>query len=121
MNPADAALFGTKEVAVPVTFGVITTMVAFAPLLFVDGVLSDLAAQIPLVVIPVLIFSLIESKLILPSHMSSIKPRDENNIQGLARVQQNFSRGFEKSIIKVYRPFLDLCISNKTITIVSSA
>ncbi len=120
MSPADAALFGTKEVAVPVTFGVITTMVAFAPLLFVEGVLSDLAKQIPLVVIPVLAFSLIESKLILPSHMSTIKPRDENNISGLGKIQQNFSRGFESAIIKLYRPFLDYCISNKTITIVTA-
>jgi multidrug efflux pump subunit AcrB len=118
MSPADAALFGTKEVAVPVTFGVITTMVAFAPLLLVEGILSDLAKQIPLVVIPVLAFSLIESKLILPSHMSTIKSRDENNLRGLGRIQQNFARGFESTIIKVYRPFLDRCISNKTITIV---
>ncbi|MFT4635338.1 MAG: multidrug efflux pump subunit AcrB [Arenicella sp.] len=118
MSPADAALFGTKEVAVPVTFGVMTTMVAFAPLLLVEGILSDLAAQIPLVVIPVLAFSLIESKLILPSHMSTIKPRDENNLGGLGRIQQKFSRGFESSVIKIYRPFLDICISNKTITVV---
>lgn len=120
MPPADAALYGTKEVAVPVTFGVITTMVAFSPLLLVQGALSNLAAQIPLVVIPVLAFSLIESKLILPSHMSTIKPRDEANISGLGKLQQNFSRGFETAIIKVYRPFLDICISNKTITLVTA-
>lgn len=120
MPPADAALYGTKEVAVPVTFGVVTTMVAFAPLLFVDGVLSDLAAQIPLVVIPVLAFSLIESKLILPSHMSTIKPRDERSISGFAKLQQQFSRGFESSVIRIYRPFLDLCISNKSITLVTA-
>ena len=120
MPPAEAALHGTKEVAVPVTFGVITTMVAFAPLLLVEGVISDLAAQIPLVVIPVLAFSLIESKLILPAHMSGISPRNEDTISGLSRIQQNFSRGFEMAIIKVYRPFLDACISNKTITIVSA-
>jgi len=111
---------GMSPAAVPVTFGVITTMVAFAPLLFVEGVLADLAKQIPLVVIPVLAFSLIESKLILPSHMSTIKPRDENSISGLAKIQQNFSRGFETAVIKVYRPFLDLCISNKTITIITA-
>ncbi len=120
MAPADAALYGTKEVAVPVTFGVITTMVAFSPLLLVEGALSNLAAQIPLVVIPVLAFSLIESKLILPSHMSTIKPRDESDIRGLGRIQQRFSRGFENAIIKVYRPFLDVCISNKTITLVTA-
>jgi multidrug efflux pump subunit AcrB len=121
MSPADAALFGTKEVAVPVTFGVITTMVAFSPLLLVEGAIADLAAQIPLVVIPVLAFSLIESKLILPSHMSTIKPRREDKISKFGRFQQGFSRGFETSVVKIYRPFLDICIRNKTITIVTSA
>lgn len=120
MPPAEAALFGTKEVAVPVTFGVITTMVAFAPLLLVTGDVADLAKQIPLVVIPVLAFSLIESKLILPSHMSTISPRDENTISGFGKIQQGFSRGFENAIIRVYRPFLDICIRNKVVTIVTA-
>jgi multidrug efflux pump subunit AcrB len=120
MSPADAALYGTKEVAVPVTFGVITTMVAFAPLLLVEGFVADLAAQIPLVVIPVLAFSLIESKLILPSHMSTIKSRNESSITGIWKIQQRFSRGFESAVIKIYRPFLNICISNKTITLVSA-
>ena len=117
MPPAEAALFGTKEVAVPVTFGVITTMVAFAPLLLIEGFLSAIAAQIPLVVIPVLAFSLIESKLILPSHMSTIKPRDDNQISKLGQLQQSISRGFENAIIKFYKPLLNLCVSNKTITL----
>jgi len=120
MPSAQAALFGTQEVAVPVTFGVVTTMVAFAPLLLVEGFLSSFAKQIPLVVIPVLAFSLIESKLILPSHMSTLKPRDDNKLSWLSQTQQNFSRGFESAIIKVYRPFLERCISNKTITLVTA-
>lgn len=120
MPPAEAALFGTKEVAVPVTFGVITTMVAFAPLLLVTGSVADLAKQIPLIVIPVLAFSLVESKLILPSHMSTIKPREEDHISFLGRAQQTFSRGFENAIIRLYRPFLDVCIRNKTITMVAA-
>lgn len=120
MPPEQAAVFGTKEVAVPVTFGVVTTMIAFAPLLAVEGALSTFAKQIPLVVIPVLAFSLIESKLILPAHMSTIKARDENQINWLGRTQQNFSRGFENAIIRVYRPFLESCVFNKTITVVSA-
>lgn len=120
MPPAEAALFGTKEVAVPVTFGVVTTMVAFAPLLLVTGDVADLAKQIPLVVIPVLAFSLIESKLILPSHMSTIKPRDETKITGFGRAQQLFSRGFENAIIRIYKPFLNICIRNKAITLVAA-
>lgn len=118
MDPQKAAIFGTKEVAVPVTFGVITTMVAFAPLLAVEGFFADFAKQIPLIVIPVLAFSLIESKLILPAHMSTIKARKEEDISGLGRLQQRFSRGFEDAIIKVYRPFLNRCVRNKTITVV---
>ncbi len=118
MPPSEAAIFGTKEVAVPVTFGVVTTMVAFAPLLAIDGVLGSFAKQIPLVVIPVLAFSLVESKLILPAHMSTIKARDESQIGTLGRIQQNFSRGFENAIIKVYKPFLNRCVNNKTVTIV---
>lgn len=118
MSPDQAALFGTKEVAVPVTFGVITTMAAFTPLLFVEGLLSNFVEQIPLVVIPVLAFSLIESKLILPSHMSTIKPRDDSNIGRFGQLQQNFARGFENAIFTIYRPILDRCINNKTITVV---
>lgn len=117
MPAAAAALFGTKEIAIPVTFGVMTTMVAFAPLLLVTGAVADLAKQIPLIVIPVLAFSLIESKLILPSHMSTIRPRDEHNISYFGRLQQGFARGFENTIIRAYRPFLAICIRNKTITI----
>lgn len=121
MPPADAALFGTLEVAVPVTFGVMTTMVAFSPLLLIEGVLAELAKQIPLVVIPVLAFSLIESKLILPAHMSTIKPRDERKMSFLGHAQQNFARGFENSIIRIYKPFLNICIRNKLITVVTAA
>ena len=120
MTPPDAALYGTKEVAVPVTFGVMTTMVAFAPLLLVEGVLSNFAKQIPLVVIPVLVFSLIESKLILPSHMSTIKPRQDDQISKLGTIQQNISRGFENTIIRYYKPLLNWCITNKTITIITA-
>ena len=120
MEPAKAALFGTKEVAVPVTFGVLTTMVAFAPLLAVSGVLSDFVAQIPLVVIPVLAFSLIESKLILPSHMSTIKAKDNKNLSGFSAFQHRFATGFEKAVITLYRPILKRCVANKSITITSA-
>ncbi|MEO0367348.1 MAG: efflux RND transporter permease subunit [Pseudomonadota bacterium] len=120
MAPQEAAIFGTKEVAVPVTFGVVTTMAAFAPLLTVQGELANFAKQIPLVVIPVLAFSLVESKLILPAHLSTVKARDENKMSRFSRVQQNFSRGFEQAIIKFYKPFLNKCIGNKTVTIVTA-
>lgn len=120
MAPKDAAVFGTKEVAVPVTFGVVTTMVAFTPLLMVSGSTGDLAKQLPLVIIPVLFFSLIESKLILPAHLKHINPRDKQKINPLGKLQQQFSRGFENAIIKHYSPFLRRCLNNISITLVSA-
>ena len=59
-----AAIRGTQEVATPVTFGVLTTVAAFLPLAFIEGARGAIFAQIPVVVIPVLLFSLIESKFI---------------------------------------------------------
>jgi len=66
-NSLDAVINGTKEVAIPVTFGILTTIAAFLPIAFIEGVRGQLFAAIPVVVIPILVFSLIESKLILPA------------------------------------------------------
>jgi len=60
-NRVQAAIEGTQEVAIPVTFGVLTTVAAFMPLLMIEGVRGKIFAQIPMIVIPVLLFSLIES------------------------------------------------------------
>ena len=73
-----AAIRGTQEVATPVTFGVLTTVAAFLPLGFIEGARGALFAQIPVIVIPVLIFSLIESKFVLPSHLKHLKLRSKN-------------------------------------------
>lgn len=73
--PVVAASHGTSEVAAVVTFGVLTTIVAFIPLLFVTGSLSSLIPNIPIIAIPVLIISLFESKTILPAHLSKIRIR----------------------------------------------
>ena len=68
------AVRGTREVLVPVTFGVLTTMAAFTPMLFVPGAWGKLIAVVPLIVLPTLFFSLVESNLVLPSHLSHFKP-----------------------------------------------
>ena len=72
-NPLNAAIEGTKAVTVPVTFGILTTIVAFVPLLFFEGMTGAFAKQIPFVVAPVLLFSLVESKLVLPSHLKHLR------------------------------------------------
>ncbi|VUD59607.1 Multidrug resistance protein MdtF [Thalassocella blandensis] len=113
-----AAINGTQEVAVPVTYGVLTTVAAFAPLLFLGGHRGPVFAQIPAVVIPCLLFSLIESKFVLPAHLKHLKVKS-NQSGGNSSWQQRFSKGFEEGILKYYRPVLHWCIANRLITLVA--
>ena len=119
VEPQKAAILGTQEISVPVTFGILTTVVAFTPLLMIAGVRGQIFAQIPKVIIPVLLFSLIESKLILPAHMSNIRPRDViNGSVGLfTRLQQSIARGLELFVEKIYQPFLGLVIKGRYFTL----
>ena len=61
---------GTMEVLIPVFFGVLTTVVVFAPMIDLAGESGDIWKVFPLTAIPILVFSLIESTTILPSHLN---------------------------------------------------
>ncbi|MGO2373530.1 MAG: efflux RND transporter permease subunit [Pseudoalteromonas prydzensis] len=113
-----AAIRGTQEVATPVTFGVLTTVAAFLPLAFIEGGRGALFAQIPVVVIPVLLFSLIESKFVLPAHLKYIKLRHQKDEPSkFDKFQQRFADGFEHAILKYYQPILNLAIRHKLATV----
>ena len=114
-----ASIRGTQEVAVPVTFGVLTTVAAFLPIGFIEGARGALFAQIPVVVIPVLLFSLIESKFVLPAHLKHLKLRqNEVEQQGkLSQMQQRFADGFERMILKYYQPLLSLSLRHRLTTL----
>ena len=70
----EAAIGGAKEVAQPVIFAILTSCVAFAPMLMVPGPMGKFFRVIPIVVIAVLMISLVESLLILPAHLSHPMP-----------------------------------------------
>jgi len=69
-----AALWGVREVFKPVLFAVISTMVFFAPMMFMPGEWAHASKGIPIVVLLALTFSLIECLWILPSHLSKLGP-----------------------------------------------
>lgn len=69
-SPLSAAITGTREVSTPVIFGVMTNVIAFVPLLMGLGDWGPMFKPIAMVVIPVMLFSLIESQLCLPAHLS---------------------------------------------------
>ena len=114
-----AAINGTREVALPVTFGVLTTVVAFVPLALVGGYRGAVWAQIPAVVIPVLLFSLIESKLVLPAHLKYVRARSQSSHSLLGRLQQRVADGFEGTVRRVYQPLLGLCLRHRYTTLVA--
>ncbi|MBT3567927.1 MAG: efflux RND transporter permease subunit, partial [Opitutae bacterium] len=107
-----AAISGTHAVAVPVTFAVLTSIVAFIPMLFLPGWLGKLMKDIPLVVIPVLFFSLVESKFILPFHLSLCRfNKSPSNF--LSRIQEKVATGLETFIDKFYSPVLAKCLAHR--------
>jgi len=110
----EAAIEGTKAVTVPVTFGVLTTIVAFVPLLFFEGMTGELARQIPFVVAPVLLFSLVESKLILPSHLKHLKAAGEGAVRSpLRRVQRRVAGALQFFVDRIYAPCLRVALAHR--------
>ncbi len=113
--PGEAVVTGTREVAVPVTFGVLTTVAAFVPLLLIEGHRGQLFAQIPMIVIPVLLFSLVESKLILPAHLRHL---DVTRPEGLlVRLQQRVAGALEAFIKRLYQPALAAALRERYLTL----
>ena len=99
---------GVKRVAMPATFGVLTTIAVFLPFLFGEGPSSAFGKAIGSVVILCLIFSLIESKLILPAHLVKMKIKEFNPKNPLDRIRLWVDTNLKVFIEKVYRPSLAL-------------
>lgn len=117
-DPYRAAVEGTQEVAIPVTFGVLTTVAAFFPLLMLEGDRGPLFSQIPMIVIPVLLFSLVESKLILPAHLRHMKLRTaEQDKNPITHFQRKISHGLEYFVEHYYRPTLEKVLDWRYLTI----
>jgi len=116
----DASVNGTNDVAIPVTFGVLTTMVAFLPLAFIEGRFGTILGPVAAVVISVLVFSLVESKLVLPAHLKGMgKGFDKENPGRFATWQKSFADGFEEKIVLYYRPSLMFLTKHRYATLAS--
>jgi multidrug efflux pump subunit AcrB len=79
----EAAIRGTREVAQPVCFSILTTMAAFSPMFFVPGFSGKLFGVIPAIVITVLAISLIESLFVLPAHLGHQREKPKGGILAL--------------------------------------
>ena len=117
----DAALEGAYQVAKPVIFAVLTTMVTFSPMILVEGALGKVWRIIPVVTIVVLIFSLIESLTILPAHLAHLKEDSPTKNNFFSKwwngVQQGIHNGLQMFIKNTYTPVLEWALKNRATTI----
>ncbi len=130
MGFVKAAILGARDVAVPVTFAILTNVVAFLPLAFIPGIMGKIWKVIPMVVITVFLLSWVESLLILPGHLAHAKGRpstppgnvlanglDHGFVGRLYRRQQGFAKAVTRFTERVYGPFLIWCIRWRTLTV----
>ncbi|MGD8962849.1 MAG: efflux RND transporter permease subunit [Desulfobacterales bacterium] len=114
----EAAVRGTREIAMPITFSVLTNMVAFTPMFFVSGFMGKVFIHIPFVVISVFAVSLIESLFILPAHIGHRRRPNPGGPIGWLMIQQaHFSEFFGRFIRTRYGPFLEFALRNRYLTL----
>lgn len=112
---ADASILGTQLVLKPVFFAVLTTMIAFSPWLFIGGGAAQFTRQISLTVIFALSFSLIEAFLILPAHLSHMKPQNKNGLY--YKMQRVFAEGILEAADRFYRPLIKTALRFRYMTV----
>lgn len=112
-----AAIEGTREVYVPVIFGVLTTMAAFAPLILVGGNLAKMFSGVGIGVMACLVFSIVESQWILPAHLASVPLEDERPARGWRTVQEGVSAALERFVTWRYRPLLIRAIGQRYVVL----
>ena len=115
----DNILEGVHKVAMPATFGVLTTIAAFIPILMISGIMGKFFASIGWVVTLCLVFSIVESKLILPAHLAHMKVKQygEDTHNKFVRFQRFFSEGLHTIIDNYYSPFLARCLKRRYLTL----
>ncbi|MFW6284366.1 MAG: efflux RND transporter permease subunit, partial [Desulfosalsimonas sp.] len=114
MGRLAASVEGTLEVGRPVIFSVLTTMVAFAPLLTAGGTMGNFMRNIPIVVILVLLGSLVESLLILPCHLA------RSRASGRRQKPKRMTRVLNWIVAGPYHRMVEACIRWRYATIAAS-
>ncbi|MGL1904406.1 MAG: efflux RND transporter permease subunit, partial [Fibrobacterales bacterium] len=119
VDPLKAAIDGTLEMSVPVTFSILTTVAAFSPMLFVPGMMGKIFFLIPAVVILVLLMSLLECYFILPAHLSHSLKEGKKPIAIFAAIdyaQEHANAWLTRMIEEHYQPFVTIAIKNRWLT-----
>lgn len=112
-DPLQSAIRGAQEVSVPVIFGVLTTVAAFMPLVVAPGPMGQVFGTIGMTVMCCLVFSLVESQLVLPAHLGHMKLQREKQVRSggfserWRRLQAFMAGSLVRFARQVYRPVLE--------------
>ena len=123
LGKSEAAFKGTYQVATPVIFAVLTTMVTFSPMILVEGALGKIWRIIPVVTIVVLIMSLIESLIILPVHLAHMNEKQSKNTFILffsnkwEKLQNWVNNNLQNFIKSIYQPVLRWVLNHRANTV----
>jgi multidrug efflux pump subunit AcrB len=114
LAPDLAAVEGTRRMAIPVLASSATTIIAFIPLMFVDGVMGKLIYILPVVVIAAVAASAIEAFLILPGHLqawTTVEKSSSPEASRRRRIRHRLDEWIDGFIVRRYRPILRYCLS----------
>jgi len=118
MSYQEAAIKGANEVAKPITYAILTNIVAFLPLLLLPGSMKLLFGAIPIVVVLCFAVSWVEALFILPSHLAHIDDKNPSKIElWFNQAQKICQRGLNNFIKNIYFPFLSKCLQRATLTL----
>jgi multidrug efflux pump subunit AcrB len=112
-----AAIRGTREVGHPVIFSILTTVAAFSPLAVVGGMMGKFMWTVPVVVVSVLFMSLVESLLILPSHLNHPPKEDPRWVRPFHYVQGRVDRALTRFLQGSFRRGVDRLVRYRYATV----
>jgi multidrug efflux pump subunit AcrB len=123
-DPVEAAIRGTRSVAIPVVVAALTTMVMLAPVFMLGGV-GQQGRPLGVVVIACLALSLIESLFVLPAHLAhasraTVAPLLRAPIAAWTKLQERISGGLFRFIESVYRPALRRALEYRALTLAAA-
>lgn len=114
----DAAIMGMRSVVVPLTFSILSNIVAFIPLFFLPGRMGLIFSTVPLVVVSVFVISWIEAVFIMPAHLAHSKSNHKQKgfFALFAKIQTRFANALDHFIHQYYQPVLSLCLRRRYTT-----
>ncbi len=117
----EASIIGVRQMAMPVSFSILTNVVAFAPIYALSGMMGRVMGMLPVVVVSVFMISWVESLFVLPAHLGHYRGKPGGGAGSrFHAMQSRFSDWFSEWVRKRYAPFLSLCLDHRYVVVAAS-